>query len=218
MYLFTRRVRARAGGIGAAMAWATGITERARQVSGLDVSLFAGSYGPQVGTLAWSAVVPDLQALETATDKLAVDEGFQQEADKGLQFAPDGADDRLLQFIHPQPEVLAAGSDAPPFGYALVISSVCADGQYSRGIELGVELAVRASEITGVQAAFLVDVTGPYGGVNWITGYADAAALDRANEALASDPTWAKSLDEKTAGVYQADPSVTQQLLYRRVL
>jgi len=218
MYLFTRRVCARTGGIGEAMAWATGITERARQVSGLEVSLFSGVYGPQVGTLVWSAVVPDLLALETATDKLAVDEGFLQEANKGQQFAPEGPDDRLLQFIHPQPEAMAAPSDAPPFGYAAVISAVCAAGQYSRGIELGVQLAVRAGEITGVPTSFLVDTTGTYGRVNWITGYADAEAIDRANQTLTADAAWVKSVDDETAGVYLADPSATQQLLYRRVL
>ena len=220
MYLFTRRARARTGGINDAMAWATGITEKARQVSGLDVSLFAGVWGPQVGTLVWSATVPDLAALEAAMDKLAVDPSFGEEASRGQQFAPDGPDDRLLQFVVPDADTLAAAatSDQPRFAYASVVSTVCAAGGIARGIELGVEIATRATEITGSQVTFLVDTTGPYGGVNWITGHADVQAVEAANAALFGDPAFIRLVDEGVKGVYVDDPSVTTQLLYRRVL
>lgn len=217
MYLFTRRVHARAGNPGAAMAWATSITERVRQVTGLDISLFSGAYGPQVGTLVWSTFVPDLTALEAATDKTAVDEGMLEAIVQGQQFAPEGAHDRLLQLIHPAPEAIMA-DDAPASTYVGVVSSVCAPGSLARGIELGVEIAQKATEITGVPTAFLMDTTGPYGGVSWISAFADVSATEAANAALAASEEWVRLLDGQVPGVYTADPSLTQQLLYRRVL
>ena len=220
MYLFTRRARARSGGITNAMAWATGITEKARQVSGLDVSLFAGVYGPQVGTLVWSATVPDLVALEAAMDKMAADTAFADEASKGQQFAPDGPDDRLLQFIVPDAETLAAAAsqDQARPEYATVVSTVCAAGKLVRGIELGIEIAQRATATLGTPTAFLADTTGPYGGVNWITLHADAQALEGANAALAADLEFQQFVDAGVAGVYIDDPSATTQLVYRRIL
>lgn len=222
MYLFTRRVRVRAGGIGEAMAWATGVAEKAQQITGLDISLYSSVFGPQVGTLAFTAVVPDLEALEAATDKLTVDGGYLEQVSKGQQFAPDGADDRLLQFIVPDHATLvaamASGEEPPRNAYASVVTTVCAPGALGKGIELGVEIAQRVSAITGQQTAFLADTTGRYGGVNWITGHADVQALEAANAALQSDADWLQFIDQQVKGVYSDDPNVTEQLLYRRIL
>ena len=220
MYLFSRRVRVRAGGTNDAMAWATGITEKARQVSDLDISLHIGVYGPEVGTLVWTAVVPDLMALEAATDKLNVDPSFGEQADRGQQFAPDGPNDRLLQFIVPDAETLAAaaaGDQSQPT-YATVVSSVCAAGKLGRGIELGIEIAQRVTATIGTPTAFLIDTTGPYGGVNWISLHADAQAVEAANAAMAADVELATFIDEGVAGVYIDAPGATTQLLYRRIL
>ena len=220
MYLFTRRIRARSGGINEALAWATGITEKARQVSGLDITLSMGVFGPQVGTLVWSAAVPDLAALEAATDKLAVDSTYNDEAGKGLQFAPDGADDRLLQFVFPDAETLAAGppADAPQWQYASIVSSVCADGALRKGIELGVQIAQKATEVSGSPTAFLMDTTGVYGGVNWLSVAPDIQTVEAANAAINADEDFLKLVDEGAKGTYLAGPETTSQLLYRRIV
>lgn len=222
MYLFTRRVRVRTGGIGEAMAWATGIAEKAQQISGLEVSLYSSVFGPQVGTLAFTTVVPDLEALEAATDKLTVDTGYLDEAAKGQKFAPDGADDRLLQFVHPDhatiQSLIASGEEPPRNAYANVVTTVCAPGELAKGMALGVEIAQRVSAITGQQTSFLADVTGRYGGVNWITGHADAKAVDAAQAALQADADWIQFVDQQVKGVYSDDPNVTEQLLYRRLV
>ena len=216
MYLFTRRVRVRTGGIAEAMAWATGIAETAHQVTGLDVGLYAETYGPQVGNLAFTTMVPDLAALEAANDKLAVDPGYLEAAARGQQFAPDGASDRLLQLVHPAADALEP-PESPP-NYATMVTSSCVAGSFRRGIELGVEIAVRASAITGSPTLFLVDTTGVYGGVNWLSGYADAQAAEAAQAAIQMDESFVEFLDKEVKGVYAEDPLATQQLLYRRVI
>ena len=220
MYLFTRRLRARAGGINNAMAWATGITEKVRQISGLDVTLSASVFGPEVGTLVWSTTVPDLATLEASFDKLSVDPSYADEAGKGQQFGPDGPDDRLLQFVFPDAETLAAGAsaDAPQWQYASVISTVCAAGGLRRGVELGVQIAQKATEISGIPTAFLMDTTGPYGGVNWISVAPDIQAVEAGNAAIFGSEEFLKLVDEGAKGTYIEDPSATTQLLYRRIV
>src|SRR5258707_15394309 len=76
MYLFSRRSRLAPGNTRDAMAWATGITEKVNQVSGLPVSLFTQVFSPEVCTLVWSTLVPDLATLKAGTDKLNVEDGL----------------------------------------------------------------------------------------------------------------------------------------------
>ena len=51
MYLFSRRARLAPGNTRAAMTWATGITEKANQITGLNIGLFASTFSPDVGAL-----------------------------------------------------------------------------------------------------------------------------------------------------------------------
>jgi hypothetical protein len=41
--------------------------------------------------------------------------------------------------------------------------------------------------------------------------------LESAQQALAADADWAKYVDKETAGVYADEPSLTTQLIYRRL-
>jgi len=84
-------------------------------------------------------------------------------------------------------------------------------------MEVGVELAKRAEKITGTPTLFLSDVTGSYGGVGWISGHQNVHAMQKAQDALQADTGWAQLLDKQTRGVYAEAPSLTTQLIYRRV-
>src|SRR5690242_10076713 len=86
MYLFSRQAQLAPGNTRAAMTWATGITEKVNQITGLEVSLFSLTFSPRVGTLAWSTFVPDLPTLEVATDKLLVDDGYVSMVDAGAKY------------------------------------------------------------------------------------------------------------------------------------
>src|SRR6516162_1052863 len=103
MYLFSRRARLAPGNIRAAMTWANAVTEKANQISSLDISLFSSVFSPGVGTLVWSTFAPDLASLEAATDKLAADDGYAAILDEGSKFIQPGIDDGLLQLIHGEP-------------------------------------------------------------------------------------------------------------------
>ena len=211
MYLFSRQIRFGPGKTRDQMDWALGQTEKVNQITGLQVSLFMQVYSPEVGRVGWSTFVPDLATLETAGDKLNADDSFVAATDKGAAMSVGGADDSLSQVIYGEPD------PSRQIEYVTVVRAVCATGNVARGMEAGVELAQRAEKIMGTPSLFLADVTGNYGGVGWVSGYENVHALETAQQALAGDESWAKFVDKETAGVYAEEPSLTTQIIYRRL-
>ena len=211
MYLFSRRVRIAGGHTRNAMEWAIGQTEKVNKITGLQVSLYMQLFSPEVGVMAWSTFVPDLATLEAAGDKLNVDDDFVSATDKGAALLVGGADDTLAQVIYGEPD------PNRQIEYVTTVRAVCAAGSVARGLELGVDLAQRVEKITGTPSLFLADVTGMYGGVGWASGHANVQAMEAAQQKLAADPSWAKYVDKEVKETYADEPSLTTQLIYRRV-
>ena len=212
MYLFSRRARLAPGNTRAAMAWATDITEKATQVGGLPLSLYAQVFSPMVGTIVWSTFAPDLAALEAATDKLNTDDGFISAADAGAKFVLVDEDDTLLQVVYGEPD------PNRPVEYVSTVQSVCATGGLTKGIELGVEIAQRAEKTAGVPTMLVTGMTGIYGSVGWVSGYADIKEFEGAQQKLAADTKFAEFVDKSVRGVYSEEPTATSQLMYRRII
>jgi hypothetical protein len=211
MYLFSRQIRFGPGNTRDQMEWALGQTERVNQITGLQVSLYTQVYSPEVGAIGWSTFVPDLATLEAAGDKLQADDSFVAATDKGAAMTVGGATDSLAQVIYGEPD------PNRQIEYVTVVRAVCATGNVAKGMEAGVELAQRAEKIMGTPTLFLADVTGNYGGVAWASGYENVQALEAAQQALVADEGWAKFVDKSTAGVYADEPSLTTQIIYRRL-
>lgn len=212
MYLFTRRLRLAPGNTRAAMAWATEITEKVNEITGLNVRLYASTFSPEVGALSWSTFVPDLAALEAANDKLLVDDAYVSMVDAGAKFAPGGAHDALSQIIHGAPDATRQ------IEYVTTVQTVCASGSLTKGIELAVEIAQRAEKTMGTPVLVATGTTGGYGSVGWFSAYANVQELERGQQALAADAKFAEFVDKSVKGVYADDPSLTQQLIYRRIV
>ncbi|MCU1464520.1 MAG: hypothetical protein JWM72_448 [Actinomycetia bacterium] len=212
MYLFSRRARLAPGNTRAAMAWATDITEKASQVGGLPLSLYAQVFSPMVGTIVWSTFVPDLAALEAATDKLNADDGFISQSDAGTKFVLADEDDSLLQVVYGEPDANR------PVEYVGTVQSVCATGNLTKGLELGVEIAQRAEKTAGIPTMFVAGTTGAYGMVGWVSGYADIKEFETAQQKLAADTKFGEFVDKSVRGVYSEEPAATSQLMYRRIV
>jgi hypothetical protein len=212
MYLFSRRARLAPGNTRAAMTWATDITEKANQITDLSVSAFTSTFSPEVGTVVWSTFAPDLASLEAANDKLLADDGYVVMIDEGSRLIESNIDDALLQIVHGEVD------PSRRVEYATTVQAVCASGSVARGMELGVEIAQRVENITGVPSLFATGVTGPYGSVSWFSGFADAREMDRAQQALSADASFARFIDDNVRGVYAEDFTITRQLIYRRLV
>jgi len=105
MYLFSRRARLSGVKFRESIAWATSITERVAQTTGMQVGLWNQTFSPAVGTLVWSTFVPDLATLEAANDKLMVDDAYNDLVERGTEFViPGSIDDSLGMLIHGQPD------------------------------------------------------------------------------------------------------------------
>jgi hypothetical protein len=193
------------------MTWAAAVTENVNQISGLPVGLYMQTFSPEVGRIAWSTFAPDLASLETASDKLAANEGYLSLVDSGAKFALGGADDLLSQIIHGAPD------PNRPVEYVSTVTTTCANGNVMRGIELGVEIAQRVEKVTGLPGLFGTAATGNYGAVGWITGYGDVNEMERAQAALAADADFGKFVDKNVPGVYVDDPTASQQLIFRKI-
>lgn len=211
MYLFSRRVRLAGGRTRDAIDWAIGQTERVNRITGLGVSLYMQTFSPEVGTVAWSTFVPDLATLEAAGDKLTVDDEFMSAGDKGASFTIGGFDDLLAQVVHGEPD------PSRQIEYVTVVRAVCASGHIARGVEVGIEIARRAENITGSPTLFLADSTGVYGGVGWVSGHENVQAMEASQHALIADPSWLEYLDREVRDAYAEAPSMTTQLVYRRL-
>ena len=211
MYLFARSTRLAPGNSREAMAWAMNVTQKVNQITELEVSLWTTVFSPGFGTLAWSAAAEDLLQLEVADDKLNVDDSFVSLVDAGAKFSSGEAiNDGVIQLVHADIDA-AAGQPS----YASVVQSVLAPGATARGIEVGVEIAQRAKAVTGRPTSFGVTLTGPYGGVEWISVFDSVQDLQQANEALAADTDFSELVDKTASQVFVS--SSTLQTAYRRI-
>src|SRR6476620_9167902 len=189
MYLFTRRVQL--GGAGpAGLEWAVGVRERVDQIIDLDVGLWASAYSDGFGTVSFSSFAPDLASLEAANDALGADKGFLALAAQGGDLS-QGTDDALREIVHGTPDPSAEPQ------YISVINAVAANGHIAKAMTAAVELAQQSEKITGVPSLVTSNVTGPYGGITWISAYPNIAAFDAGRQAMAEDTGWPAFVDEQ---------------------
>jgi hypothetical protein len=211
MYMFARAARLGPGSAHEEQAWATAMTEKVNQISETKVSLWTTFASPGVNTLFWTTFIEDLATLEATNDKLLTDSGYHMLLEQGARYAsPDAIDDTLMQVLH------ADGIDpAREPAYVAEVAAVVVPGSGTKGVELGVEIAKRATVITGAPTTFSIGVTGAYGQVAWHTGFESITELQRGQTALLLDPTFMQYLDSSIAGVYQ--PGATQSI-FRRLM
>jgi NIPSNAP len=209
MYLFTRRVQL--GGAGrAGLEWAVGMRERVDQIIDLDVRLWSSAYSGGFGTVSFSSFAPDLASLEAANDALNADEGFLAFAEQAGNLS-QGTDDGLREIVHGTPDPSADSH------FISVINAVAANGRITKAMTAAVELAQQSEKITGVPALVATNVTGPYGGITWISAYPDIAAFEAGRQAMAEDTGWPAFVDEQVSDAFIEDPATTQSSIYRRI-
>lgn len=210
MYIFNRRGQLIGGQTRASMMWATEITERVRQVTGLEVMLYAQFLSADVGELVWGTVVPDMATLETGFDKCLIDDFYVAEQDRAVTFMTGPPTDSLQEIVYGE-----AKGEAPAYGTN--ITTTCRPGMLERGLTNAVELAMRADDIAGTHTFVTLHTTGPYGTISWSAGHPGIESVQAAQTALNGDPGWARFVDERVGDVYSEAPMMSTQALYRRV-
>lgn len=211
MHFFTRTAKVAPGNTRDATEWATGITEQVNQITDLGVTLWASMFGPDYGTLSWSCFVPDLPALEQASDKLLVDNRYVAMADMGASMTVGLAQDVVATIVHGEPDPNRS------IEYATVVQAACRNGSLGRGLDVGARVAAKAEEITGTPTLFCAALTGAYGSVAWLTGHESIGALEGSQQKLMADPSWQQMIDEEAGPAYADQPFFTTQTIWRRI-
>lgn len=209
MYLYTRRARINSFD---GVAWATETAAAAHAASGVEMQVWAAVYSAGFGTIAWTSWHDDLVGLEASTDALMGDAAYMAKSAEGATWVVAGSsvDDELLELVTGTPD-----PDQNPL-YVSSVRAACAGGQMVKGVGIGAEIASRADAATGASTLFMRNVTGPYSGVAWFTGSADAATMQAQQAALAADPGFAEFVDS-TVGVFVDEVDAAQSVLWRRL-
>ena len=205
MYLFSRRARLTSL---AGLEWAAAVGALAGEVSGQHIDLWQTVYSAGYGTIVWTAWFEELAALQTMSETLEGNDAYLAKTAEAAQHIEGGADDAVAQLIAGEP----GGADAYVYG----VNAVCAAGNQARAMASGAEIAETAAGITGSNTLFLRAFTGPFGGIGWLTGAPDLAAIQANEDALTADPSWLKLIDS-TEGAFVEDVSATQVTIYRKL-
>jgi hypothetical protein len=193
-------------------AWAVEITGLVNDKSGLDVSLWQVLFGAPLGTMAWSAQVDALADVEQASATLGSDKAFLKLEAKAQDWARMPGEDRFVRVQH-----IAGGDYARPDvgSYAEGTVAVPAEGKLAEAMQWGVEISDLHAEITHQSVLFGTNAYGEFGEVGWLGLSQDAAGIDRAAEATATDERYLKSLDS-AGNLFR--PGSAQRTLARRLV
>jgi hypothetical protein len=106
-------------------------------------------------------------------------------------------DQSLLELINPNPDGATVNAQ-----YATIVRARLVPGSFLAGMQLGVELAARVSQITGQPTTFATEMTGDYGGVAWISLAENIEALQAGQRSLNSNADFARRIDQEASKVF----------------
>lgn len=169
--------------------WAVAMTEYVNGHCDLDVSLWVGSYGYPLGTVAWSAGVESEADISNATAKLATEDGYFDLVDQGQEFAGAPGQDLLRELVHGEP------GEPPPIGTVASITTATAlVDQMTEAVGWGAEISDHVGKVTGFPVLLLSNVYGQMGELTWISGAPDMASAEAARAKINADPGYLKQL------------------------
>lgn len=210
MYLFYRAGRLGAGDLREQLAWATQVTEKVNQITETPVTLWTTAYSPGVNTLVWTTNVEHLSTLESNFDKLLADSAYLDLVAQAAKWGTEqGINDCVMQYL------TAPEEPAVQPTYSTSVSAVIVPGSFVRGVEVGLELAQRATQATGITTEFAIAATGVYGQVAWLASYESIDQLEQGEQALNAEISFAEFLDSAAGSCYL--PGSAVQTICRRI-
>ena len=211
MFLFTRSARLVPGRTREAIAWTAEVTEKVNQIADLPVSLWQTVLSPDVGRMTWSTMTDELTALEAIEDKLLADDSYVDLVDRGAAFTNGDLQDQLATILHAPADIAER-----QVGYVTVVTALAANGQFGAAVACAIQIAEKATAISGIDTSVAMANTGPYAQLAWITGAADLAELQRGEAAVNGDADFIAFLDGPAGSVYI--PGSGMQTISRRIV
>ncbi len=178
MYLMTRVLTIAPGRLRDGLKFATDITEYVNANSSVSFNLGMGVFGRPVGTVVWSGMFESQAQFLDVTAVLLANPGYLERVDAAGGLFTSSPEDAFREIVH------TAGDVSGPLAYtSAVLATINAD-RAVEAISWSIEMADLVNKLTGAPTMFLTDTYGPFGGVAFISGAADAAALDTAHASI----------------------------------
>ncbi len=209
MYLFTRTAHLKAGNPTAGMTFATEVSHKVRELTNHPIQVWTSMYSPGLGTIVWASWFESLADLERVSDKLATDGPYLQMLSTSAELFEGSIDDALMEPIAGTPDTTRS------LQYVSAVTAVPAAGNLVNAVAQGIEIAEQTEAATGLPTLFMRSMTGPYGGVSWLTGFESIDELESSEKALMSNDQWTDLVDSASA-CFQDDPAGTRQMIFRR--
>jgi hypothetical protein len=164
-----------------AIGFSVDIAQVVESATGIPVGVWQTLYGRPLGTVAWSVTVDSFADLATMNQKLAEDATYLEKSGAAQDMFISGSfEDGLTNVVH-------TAGDQGAMGYVSALSAIGLGGKTAEVMAFGVGIADYVNSVTGNSVSFCVDQFAEIGRVTWVGAYADAAAVDAAQQALAAD-------------------------------
>ena len=187
-YLFSRVTTVAPGRMRSAQGFIADVTAHVNENTPFDVSVWGFLFGQPVGTVGWSMMIDDLALYLDASAELNASTAYMDKVNSAGDVFAGPAEDMLREVIH------TAGEPPETFDYVGSTIAVI-DEDYSKALGWSVEMADLAASVTGRATMLLRNVYGPFGGVQWLSGYADSAQVAAANAAIRDSSEYLERLD-----------------------
>ena len=188
MYIFSRVNTVAPGHLRSAQSFIADVTAHVNENTSFDVSVWSFVFGRPVGTVGWSMMIEDFGAYLDASAELNASEAYIDKVNSAAEIFSGHAEDALREVIH------TAGEPPETFDFVAATNAVIAE-DYSKAIEWSVGMADLAHSTTGNATMLLRNVYGEFGGLQWLTGVPDSAAVAAANDALRDSSEYLARLD-----------------------
>lgn len=189
MYLFSRISTVAPGRLRSAEGFIADVTAHVNENTPFDVSVWGFQFGRPVGTVGWSMMVESQAEFLEASAELNASTTYVDKVNSAADLFTGPAEDFLRQVVH------QAGEAPESFDFAVATTAVIAE-DFSKAVQWAVEMTDLANAITGQAVMLGTDVYGDFGGLLWLGGLADAAAVEASDQAMRGNEDYLAKLDD----------------------
>jgi hypothetical protein len=165
--------------------WALAVTARAREITGKHLDGWVRVMSPDAGMVSWSCWDESLQDIEALVDAFDTDATIAKLTSSAESALVGPVLDAVYTNFH---HSFVQGEHSAR--YVVSVEATLGSGRFAEALVSGQKIAEHATSVTGRNTAFLLNFTGPYNGVRWVTGYPDIDSVDMSERSLMDDPAW----------------------------
>ncbi len=179
MYIFNRTRQARSSRMLEAIAGGIEAADKVKQITGLDLWVWAVRFGAPVGTITWSTRIESQTDIKIAMEKTIADAAY-MDLVQGLDEHFEGQTvDSLGRLVSGTPR------EEPSQLYTVTMAKMTA-GKYREAIEFAVGMQEFMEAELGRPTAFLTSEYGGFSDVAWLMGHDSMDEVEAASQWVAT--------------------------------